>query len=82
MQIGTKLIKFIKKSKNYCAKKELIVAFLNFRVDNTQSFQSEDNYKKEYVCCAHVKDPKTFSFVVLGNGINSIDSQENIPWLL
>lgn len=48
---------------------------LTFSVDDSQSFQNLNNWKKEFIYYADVKDPDNFPIVVLGNKIDIAERQ-------
>ncbi|XP_056412177.1 ras-related protein Rab-9A [Hyla sarda] len=48
---------------------------LTFSVDDLQSFQNLNNWKKEFLYYADVKDPDSFPFVVLGNKVDISERQ-------
>ncbi len=57
---------------------------LTFSVDDTQSFQNLNNWRKEFIFYADVKEPDSFPFVVLGNKVDvterQVSSEEAQEW--
>ncbi|XP_049626855.1 ras-related protein Rab-9A-like [Suncus etruscus] len=51
---------------------------LTFSVDDPQSFQNLNNWKKEFIYYADVKEPDSFPFVILGNKVDISNRSDHL----